>query len=140
MAGKISPEPLDQVQVDDFLNHHMLERPLLINPYYDSPEQFFAWEADDVLKEVKIIPHPMNNEAQAFCDNAIKFYGLNRIELRQLRYSFYLNFKVFKMVLADSGINQQTKNSVKQAIHEMKSQAAAFAGMVNYFDALPSLP
>ena len=33
------------------------ERPLLINPYFDDPAEYFAWRADDILREVKVTPN-----------------------------------------------------------------------------------
>ena len=53
-AGTIAPDPLNKNQVNTFIRLHQQERPLLLNPYFDEPAAYFAWRADDVLKEVEI--------------------------------------------------------------------------------------
>ena len=45
-------------QLNDFILQHEQERPLLINPYFDEPAEYFAWRADDVLREVEVTANP----------------------------------------------------------------------------------
>jgi hypothetical protein len=58
-VGKISPDPLDTSQnytLNQFLSKHKKEKSLLLNPYFDNPATFMAYEVDNTLKEVKVIP------------------------------------------------------------------------------------
>ena len=63
--------------------------PLLLNPYFDDPAAYFAWRADDVLREVEITPNPEspqveiivqaeNPEVEPIAAASIQHYGLNR--------------------------------------------------------------
>lgn len=133
LSGKCSPDPLDDsgMLLSEFINQHNQERPYLINPYFDNPEDYYAWKADDNLKEVELIPI---SGKERFVECAIEFYGLNRKELKDLRYYFYKLYSTFTVVLKDNRISDETKNKVKESIEEMKNNKAPFAGMIRYFE------
>ena len=40
---------------DEFLRAAAREKPFLVDPYVEDPEQLYRWEADPVLREVRII-------------------------------------------------------------------------------------
>ena len=93
-AGTIAPDPLDTDQVNDFIRQHQQERPLLLNPYFDEPTQYFAWRADDVLREVEVTPNSENFQVEVIVNTenaevepiaaaSIAYYGLNRMELKR---------------------------------------------------------
>ena len=135
-AGKIAPDPLDDNAVQAFMQQHQQERPLLLNPYFDDPANFFAWEANDVLREVDLIPLPTNSRTSAFVNAAVKHFGLNRQELKNARYWFYNIFKTFKESLNGPSVRATTREDAAQRIEEMKSDKAPFAGMIRYFDTI----
>ena len=135
-AGTIAPNPLDPAEVDDLSRRHQEERPLLLNPYYDNPAEFFAWRADKFLETVELIPMPGNPDARDFCDAAIEYYGLNRKELKSCRWVRYTDYQAFRMALDDPGLCPATAASVCQQIERMKAQNAPFAGMIRYFHSL----
>jgi len=120
--------------VDAFVQLHNNERPYLLNPYVDNSDNYFAWKADDIIKEVELIFLPSDPSTKHFVDAAINDYGLNRHELKTARYFYYSLFKAFKIILSDTGINTSSHNQVQQKIAEMKSDDAPFAGMIRYFD------
>ncbi len=133
-AGTIAPSPLDQAEVNHFIERHREERPLLLNPYYDNPAEFFAWRVDDFPGEVELIPMPGNPDARDFCDAAIEHYGLNRRELKEGRWSRYDIYQTFRAILDDPVPSSGTKALARQQIEKMKAQNAPFAGMIQYFD------
>ena len=135
-AGKIAPDPLDDDAVQAFIQQHQQERPLLLNPYFDDPANFFAWEANDVLREVELIPLPTNSEAHKFVNAADNHFGLNRQELKNARYFEYAKFKIFKKLLNNPRVSAVTREDVAQQIEGMKSDRASFAGMIRYFDTI----
>ena len=148
-AAKIAPDPLNKTQVNAFIHRHEQERPLLLNPYFDDPSEYFAWRADDVLREVDITANPdspevetiantRNREVESIAAASIDHYGLNRKELRNRRYRIYKQYRRFKQILEDNGISPETRNLSISAIEEMKAPDARFAGMIRYFDELPS--
>ena len=136
LAGIIAPNPLHQTEVNEFTELHQQERPLLINPYFDEPEEFFAWRADEVLMEVELIPLPTNPNLKAFCDAAIANYGLNRKTLKDYRWDRYDQYRTFRGVLNEPGLSPETQALVRKQIERMTAPTAPFAGMIRYFDRL----
>lgn len=146
-VGTIAPDPLDAAQVSAFVRLHQEERPLLLNPYFDDPAEYFAWRADDVLREVEITANSENQQVEIVVNTenpdvetiaaaSIQYYGLNRMELRVGRYNIYHKYRVFKTTLEDDRIRLETREHNINAIERMKAPGAPFAGMIQYFDEL----
>lgn len=128
------PEPYKDnhnIKFSQFLTNHRNEDPDLINPYYSDPEPFFHWEAIDTLKEVKIRPNKNKPDSERFVDAAIEYYGLNREELKTLRYEEFKKFRIFKKFFKKDG-----DPDAKEMIKDMKNPEAPFSGMMKYFDEL----
>ena len=134
LAGTLGPDPLDSTAADTFRQLHEAERPLLLNPYWDRPENFYAWRADDTLEEVELVPLPANPDSVNFVQAAHDDYGLNRQELQNERYKVYAAFRTFKQVLNDPGISAATRQLVQNQIVRMMADDAPFAGMIRYFN------
>lgn len=134
LAGKISPDPIDitlNYTFKLYLDEHIKEKAFLINPYFDNPETYFAYEADDVTEEVKVIP--AKTKYSKYIKASEDFYGINRIELKNARYSVYSSFRAFK--IAYSAITDiPTQVLIKKQIDNMLSDRYLFAGMNRYFD------
>ena len=136
LAGNISPDPLDialNYTLQSYADEHFREQALLLNPYFDDAETYFVYEADDVTEEVKIITK--KNEYSAYVKADEESYGINRIELKNLRYSVFKNFRAFKRALpeiADAVIRRE----VEEQINSMLSSKYNFAGMNRYFNAI----
>ncbi|NUO01207.1 MAG: hypothetical protein HUU01_11390 [Saprospiraceae bacterium] len=134
LVGNISPDPIDitlNYGLQRYIDEHRLEMALLLNPYFDDPTAYFAYEADDTIEEVRIIPS--KPEYFKYVEAAEKYYGINRIELKNARYSIYRIFRILKTVypiLPDI----PEKNEIKNRIHDMLSDRQVFAGMTRYFD------
>ena len=150
-AGSIAPDPLNKNQVNAFIRLHQQERPLLLNPYFDDPAAYFAWRADDVLREVEITPNPertqveivvqaATSEVEPIAAASIQHYGLNRQELKDLRYETYHPYRILRAVLEGDQISLENRNGIINAIDEMKAPGARFAGMIRYFDTLSPSP
>ena len=150
-AGQIAPEPLDTDRVNTFIRLHQQERPLLLNPYFDDPAKYFAWRADDVLREVEVTPNSENfqvqivvnaenAEVEPIAEASIRFYGLNRQTLRNNRYKTYYKYRIFRATLEDDRISSETRRINANAIERMKTPGEPFAGMIRYFDALSPIP
>lgn len=134
MAGNISPDPIDNTlnyTLQKYLDEHRDEHAYLINPYFDNPTIYFAYDADDIIEEVKIIP--VNKLFAKHVKAAEEYYGINRIELKNARYSVFTKFRAFKMAyhaLTDVSI----KKEIKKQIDDMLSNKYLFAGMNRFFD------
>lgn len=130
-AGKLAPDPLNREEISGFAKLHNMERPYLLNPYYDDPNKYFAWRADDNLREVELIPS--NAKSRDFSDIAISNYGLNRQELKENRWMVYSFFIILKDTLNERGLSQEIRIRIENQIKIMQEQDAPFAGMVRYF-------
>ena len=133
-AGHISPDPfgIDQgFTLKKYLTAHKAEKAFLLNPYFDKPQTCFAYEADDVLREVRVVPAKPQYARQV--NAAEDFYGINRIELLNARHQVYRMFRSFKRsfkLLPEGPDKQDTLDQ----INDMKSDGYRFAGMCRYFD------
>jgi uncharacterized protein (TIGR02646 family) len=137
LANRLNPDPLIETEglgYEDFKSLHSTERPLLINPYYENPEDYFAYEADDILREVSIIS--LTDDVIPFVEASVDVYGLNRKELVDLRYKHFVLYDTFCLTLIDKGISLVTQQRNEMAIRGMMSQDAAFSGMIRYFERL----
>lgn len=149
-AGTIAPDPLNQDEVNDFIRQHKQERPLLLNPYFDDPAEYFAWRADDVLREVEITPNSENfqveiivntenPEVEPIAETSIQHYGLNRVELKGQRYNLYHLYRKFRMLFENDRTPPEMRNGIRNTIERMKTPGAPFAGMIRYFDELSAV-
>ncbi|MEL7002749.1 MAG: hypothetical protein AAFN93_08455 [Bacteroidota bacterium] len=138
LAGNISPDPLDvedNYTLQRYLNEHKTEKAYLLNPYLDDPTIYFAYEADDNLEEVSVVPTSEN--FREFIEAAENYYGINRIELKNFRYRVFKNFRVLKktyQLLDQTGGDNDLKLEIEEQISEMLSGKYLFAGMNRYFD------
>lgn len=100
LLSKLSPDPLatdTNFTLQQYAQNHLHEKPLLLNPYLDNPESIIAYEADDVLEEVKMIA--ANNNHIANIQAMEEYYGINRKELKSYRYSVFRTFRILKKCL-----------------------------------------
>ncbi|MCC6784727.1 MAG: hypothetical protein IT457_17910 [Planctomycetes bacterium] len=88
-AGSLAPDPLDRDAVDTFLALCKAEKPRFVDPYVENAELFFAWRADDVLREVEMLPRNKSGAKRKRALATIDGLGLNREELRKVRYESY---------------------------------------------------
>jgi hypothetical protein len=152
IAGTVSPAPampaalpsgaalaalldtliLDPTTVDDA---HLLalwaaEDADLPNPYLEDPEPLFRYEADDRNREMWIRSTGSARADRAYAA-AEAVLGLNREELRRLRYADYRTFFMLRAT-----IDQLTPSLRQEVLRELRVQqgrAQPFAGMKRYF-------
>ena len=136
LAGTIVPDPRNENQVNEFMRQYRQEGPLLINPYFDDPAEYFAWRADDVLREIEVTPNTENPDVEIIATASIKHYDLNRQSLKGDRYAEYYKYNTFRRTLEDDGISSDTRRINTSTIERMKAPSSPFAGMIRYFDAI----
>lgn len=113
------------------------EKPLLLNPYIDFPEDWFIWEYDDNEKVVRLMPKPDDDDSAKFVKAAIDFYGLNREELEELRYQEFRTFRTLLRVLPALANAPDLQKETQERIDEMQQPHWVFSGMCRYFGGLP---
>ena len=136
LSSILIPDPLDPAAVTNFTDRHNEERPLLLNPYFDPPESFFAWRADINIKEVELVPRPKNPVAQDYVGAAEEFFGLNRKQLLGFRYFIFESYLTHKRTLLDPGISAATRADNQQVIVNMTLPERPFAGMIRFFESV----
>ncbi len=138
LAGHISPDPIDinlNFTLQHYLEAHRSEKAFLLNPYFDDPSIYFAYEVDDIIEEVKIIPTAI--QYLSYVKAAEDFYGINRIELKNARYQIFQIFRVFKKMshkLSIEKTDEFLRKDIKKQLDSMLSDKYLFAGMNRYFD------
>ncbi len=135
-AGTYTPDPLNEdlgLSHTIFSSLHTTERPLSIDPYIDNPSDFFAYEYNDVIREVDVVP--LNNEVRPITSSCIELLGLNRKELRDLRYRELLNYRFLRQILDDQTINDIHRQAARNLItQEFIHPKAEFSGMYRFFE------
>lgn len=132
-AAQLSPDPTgaDPASLAALHAACLTEEPELIDPYLEDPEELLAWEFDDVLREVKVIARDDSDRARSAIRSAEAFFGLNREELRRLRYQTFSTARVFSAALPL--LPPDAAATVSSELARMAAADAPFAGMVRYF-------
>lgn len=143
MAHLITPDPVDDsagMPLNDLIEAMKDEYALLIDPYIEDPAEYFAYEPILESKEVLVVPtKPAYANVVKACED---FFGINRQELRDLRFIHYYQYMTYRYTLQDPGINANTAAMVQNRLTEFKADKSAYAGMIRYFETrnLNSLP
>ena len=92
-ARSMTPDPRDRatggMPFDEFLRAARKEKPFLVDPYVEDPEELYKWEADPVLQEVRVAARTKRTRATRAIRAAEDDLGLNREELRRRRWENY---------------------------------------------------
>jgi hypothetical protein len=137
LTANINCDPLSEhegMSYTDFLASHKMENALLINPYYDEPEKIFEYKADDNLQEVEISVVRTFKNATQIEKAVVENYGLNRLELKQLRFEWYDNFITLKLTLSEKKISAALRKRIENKIEKYKKPVSPFSGMIKFFD------
>jgi hypothetical protein len=142
MIGRLSPDPLDEQALEAHTIRLKREKGHFIDPYAMDPEEFIAYEADDVIGQVKVIPRTSTAAVKRTVNASIEGYGLNREELCELRYETYEALDLAREALEESAMTEAKKIKIRNRLKRYVNRRRAFAGMSRYFliDAWKLLP
>lgn len=132
----LHPDPVaidEGFTLAEFKHDCEYEKPELIDPYMFDPEPLMAWEADPFLKEVALIPVSESDRSAIMVEAMEKYYGLNRDELKAVRWEWYEILLVFKEDLIHRDSSPERVAWKKEKIRDMMRADRPFAGMVRYF-------
>lgn len=135
LADTLTVDPINNTEgkdLQEFINEHLAEKALIINPYFDDPEEFLAYKP--ILKNKEIVVVPTKREHQPVIKACEKIYGVNRKELKGLRFQLYCLYMTYRHTLADPGISANTRLMNQNRLEQMKSGISPYAGMVRYFE------
>lgn len=139
-AGSFTPDPLNDsegLSMDAFIEAHQTERPLLINPYLDDPRDYFAWEVDTILEEVALTALPNSDLSAQAVRAAEEAYGLNRDELKKLRYETYLEYSTHRLCVSEPDVPDRVRNRSQARIDRMLQTRQPYVGMLLFFEKMP---
>ncbi|PZM12908.1 hypothetical protein [Rhizobium tubonense] len=104
----------------------------LIHPYLEDPSELLTYEADDANREVWIRANVGERAVRAH-DAAVKFLGLNREELRRLRYEQLDLLRILKSSFDEPRLSDDIKARIRAKFDEMSRAAYPFAGLNRFF-------
>jgi hypothetical protein len=137
LAPKLTVDPVDNAggkDFDEFKAELEAETALLINPYFDEPELYLAYQPILENKEILVVPtEPKYKKVIKACED---FFGINRQELLDLRFQLYCLYMTYRHTLADPGISANTRLMNQNRLTQMSADKSPYAGMIRYFDTL----
>ncbi len=131
LAHALCPDPASD-NTQELLDCFADEEADLPHPYLEDPESVFAWQADDLNREVALVARGTGAANQRAFDAAVSCLGLNREELRRLRYPTYESIKAWCLVLQTS-TQTQLRTAAEQQLQAFANATSPFAGMVRHF-------
>lgn len=131
LAAKLCPDPAQDNDAA-LRTYFKSEKAHLPHPYLDNPEDLFAWEADDTNREIHLVSQSSDAAAKRALKAAEEFLGLNREELRRVRYVQYSLIQGYALTLQESS-EANIRNRAKQALREAASAVQPYAGITRYF-------
>lgn len=131
LAAAASPEPQDAAAVAQFAQVCTAEQGHLPNPYEIDPEPLFAWEADEVLREVRIAPRDGSQAAQLAFDAAVNVIDLNRDELLYWRWLAYEHLVDLRDLAGTLPV--AARDGVLDIIRSLTQPNKPYSAMMRYF-------
>ena len=137
IAQTMTPDPVERatggMPLDDFVRQSRNEKPFLVDPYLEDPEELYKWEADSILKEVRIAARTNRVRAVRAMIAAEEDLGLNREELRRLRWHTYETLHTLAHLAESLSAASAARAEAEETIRTMMSPHRDYAGMVRYF-------
>ena len=134
-ASQITIDPINENEGrpwQEFNDDLATEMALLPNPYVESPDDYFAYEANLQEKKVRIIPiRPELEPITVACE---KLFGINRTELEDLRFQQYCLYMTLRHTVSTPNIPQFIVTMSQNRLNELESDSAAYTGMIRHFN------
>lgn len=131
LAAQLCPDPATSTKTS-LRTLWKGEKASLPHPYLEQPESLLAWRVDEINQEVAVVPVPGSNASIVAVKACEKMLGLNREELKRMRFPQY--DRVFSLALV---VQEARTEAVRQQARTRLALAARddqpFAGMTRYF-------
>ena len=136
-ARLMTPDPIDRdaggMPLNEFVGVAAREKPYLVDPYIEEPEELYKWEADPVLKEVRIAARTKGVRAVRALSAAVKDLGLNREELRRRRWHTYEILVTLLRVAEGLPARSKAGTAAAEQVQAMLGAEREYAAMARYF-------
>lgn len=96
------------------------EKPLLINPTLEDPEEHITFEGE--------VPKPKNGSHRG--ELSIECYGLDRKELCDARHRYLKRIKLLWEILEAGGGDSAKRKEIEQVLFEARSPESQFSAMI----------
>jgi hypothetical protein len=139
LAGILTPDALDLTAghpLAEFIVAAAKEKAGLVDPYITDPDPLFKWMANDTLKTVEVAAASNKVATKRAFAAVNQFYGLNREELKRIRWKTFDDLVVFRDSLnafVALGVQPALQATIRGHIKDMTKPDAPYAGMVRYF-------
>ncbi len=131
LAAQLCPDPAISSQAS-LRALWKIEKAALPHPYLELPEALMAWKVDEINQEVTLVPVPGSRASKVAVAACEKLLGLNREELRRLRFPQY--DRVFSHALVvQEGRTEAVRQMAKTRLANAARDDQPFAGMTRYF-------
>lgn len=138
-ARLMTPDPIDRgaggMPLNEFVGAATREKPYLVDPYIEDPEELYKWEADHVLKEVRIAARTRRVRAVRALSAAEEDLGLNREELRRRRWRTYETLVTLMRVAERLPVPSEAGAAAAEQVQAMLGAESEYAAMARYFAA-----
>ena len=131
LATAVSPSPSDAAAIAQLSTLLDSESASLPNPYHEDPEKLFVWEADEVLKEVRIRARTGHPRATVALQAVEQILGLNRAELLIWRWRTYSSLRRLRTIA--EAATGTAKAETLDILRELAESTNPFSAMVRYF-------
>ena len=118
---------------DEFVGAAAREKPYLVDPYMEDPEELYKWEADPILKEVRIAARTKRVRAVRALSAAEEDLGLNREELRRRRWHTYEMLMTLLRAAETLPARSEAGAAAAQQVQAMLGAEREYAAMARYF-------
>ena len=127
----MTPDPIERatggMAFDYFARESRKENPYLVDPYLENPEELYKWEADSILKEVRIAARTKRVRAVRAMIGAEEDLGLNREELRRRRWQTYEQLYALAHAADSLPANSPAKAECTAIIRKMMTADSDYA-------------
>ena len=133
----MTPDPVDRdtggMPFGEFVGAAAKEKPYRVDPYIEEPEELYKWEADPVLKEVRIAARTKRVRAVRALSAAERDLGLNREELRRRRWHTYEMLVTLLLAAETLPARSEAGAAVEAQVQAMLGTEHEYAAMARYF-------
>ncbi|MCP4664270.1 MAG: hypothetical protein GY856_53475 [bacterium] len=136
LSRVLTPDPVaagEGYQLARYFADCAAEKADLADPYTIDPSVYLAYQADPGLREVKVVPRAQDARTKKIVEALEKRLGLNREELRGLRWAWYEMLDELRRDLAGGVLPPARVARKKELVREFLSGERPFTSMARYF-------
>jgi hypothetical protein len=108
------------------------EKAALLHPYLQDPEPFIRYSCDDANEEVWLLASSKRG-AKRFVEACDEYLGLNREELRRLRFQHYKTFKILGDCYRSPELDDAMKLKLETEFGRFVAESFPFTGMHRFY-------